>query len=212
MSEAGTLPRGSLLPPRRDRSVRIPPLRERREDIAPLAASFLAREAEAPGERPAIDPAGARAARATTHWPGNVRELAQRGRARRGDRRRGTIAPRDLPERIRARAAQPEAAPPPASAPGAPAYAGSLKDRIEGFERDTLVAVLRQVNGSQTEAARLLDLPLRTMQHKVKRYGLKKLRWRRRRVSALGSADGQELCREAGRVLRPLAGALRERT
>jgi DNA-binding NtrC family response regulator len=88
-----------------------------------------------------------------------------------------TITPRDLPERIRARAAQPEAAPPalaPAPAPAAPAYAGTLKDRIESFERDTLVATLRKVDGSQTEAARLLGLPLRTMQHKIKHHGLKK--------------------------------------
>jgi two-component system, NtrC family, response regulator AtoC len=42
------------------------------------------------------------------------------------------------------------------------------------FERRTIIAALRETGGHQTEAARLLDLPLRTLQHKIKAHGLKK--------------------------------------
>jgi DNA-binding NtrC family response regulator len=174
MSEAGGF-RRDLFFRLNGMEVPIPPLRERREDIAPLAARFLARGVEKAGRGPmTIDPA-ALALLEGYGWPGNVRELLNAVERAVVIADGDTITPRDLPERIRARAAPPEAAPPPLSpAKAAPAYTGSLKDRIEGFERDTLIAVLRQVKGSQTEAARVLGLPLRTMQYKVKLHGLKK--------------------------------------
>jgi DNA-binding NtrC family response regulator len=56
--------------------VKIPPLRERPEDILPLAGSFAARFAGEGGPRP-LSPE-ARAALEDHHWPGNVRELQNR--------------------------------------------------------------------------------------------------------------------------------------
>src|SRR5262249_11030960 len=57
--------------------VRVPPLRERLEDIAPLAEQFLAREAGRAGRQPALAPPGPRPLRRLEqhHWPGNIREL-----------------------------------------------------------------------------------------------------------------------------------------
>jgi DNA-binding NtrC family response regulator len=178
MSETGAF-RRDLFYRLNTMEVSIPPLRERREDIAPLAARFLARETDAARRGPMRIGPEALLLLERYEWPGNVRELRNAVERAVVIAEGDTITPRDLPERIRARAARPErgtasipaASPPPAPVP---TYTGSLKDRIEGFERDTLIATLSQVNGSQTEAARLLDLPLRTMQHKVKRYGLKK--------------------------------------
>ena len=184
MSEAGGF-RSDLFFRLNALEIPIPPLRERREDIAPLAARFLAREAKAAGRPPMTVDAAALALLVGYDWPGNVRELKSAVERAVVIADGDTITPRDLPERIRARAAERETAPPlPAPAPSAPvptegtpappAYAGSLKDRMQGFERDTLIAVLRQTHGSQTEAARVLGMPLRTMQQKVKDYGLKK--------------------------------------
>ena len=66
----GALPRGPLLPPRRRAACTLPPLRERRADILPLAEHFLARRRG----RGQAAPAEARRA-AGDPWPGNVREL-----------------------------------------------------------------------------------------------------------------------------------------
>jgi transcriptional regulator with GAF, ATPase, and Fis domain len=192
--------------------VPIPPLRERREDIALLAVRFLGREAQAAGrEAMSIDPE-ALALLEHHSWPGNVREL--RNTIERavvvadGD----AILPRDLPERLRAAAPRLEASldpasdraseptPPPASAPSTPVsaaapfapisaskapeaaapssgpglYTGGLEERKKAFERDVLVAALRETAGHQTAAARMLDLPLRTFQFKMKAHGLRK--------------------------------------
>ena len=148
----------------------IPPLRERREEVARLAARFLARAEEAAGRAPMTIHPDALALLERYPWPGNVREL--RNAIERavviadGD----TLTPRDLPARIGGRSDRPAAA----SIPLDPAHTGSLKERLERFERDTLVAALRETAGNQTEAAVLLSLPLRTLQHKLKGYGIKK--------------------------------------
>jgi DNA-binding NtrC family response regulator len=46
---------------------------------------------------------------------------------------------------------------------------------MERFERDTIVASLRECAGNQSEAARRLQLPLRTLQHKIKSHGIRKV-------------------------------------
>jgi DNA-binding NtrC family response regulator len=148
----------------------IPPLRARREDIVPLATRFLAQAAKASGRGPmTIDPE-ALGLLERYAWPGNVRELRNAIERAVVIAEVDAVTALDLPERLRARAAGPAVAPKSA----APAYTGTLKERMEAFERDTLVAALRETDGSQTETARLLDLPLRTLQHKIKAYGLKK--------------------------------------
>jgi DNA-binding NtrC family response regulator len=153
----------------------LPPLRERREDIAPLAARFLRLASAAEGGPPrSFEP---EAVELLVHypWPGNVRELRNAiDRAvviADGPR----IGARDLPERIwGARKPTPEPAAGAAPAVAAPST-GSLKERMERFERDMLVEALRQVSGNQSEAARLLDVPLRTLQHKIKGHGIRKV-------------------------------------
>jgi len=146
----------------------IPPLRGRREDIAPLAARFLAQAAAANGRGPMTFEPKALELLERYAWPGNVREL--RNAVERGVviADSAVVMALDLPERLREHAAVPSAPPKPA------AYTGPFNERVESFERDLIIAALRDANGSQTEAARALDLPLRTLQHKLKRYGLKK--------------------------------------
>jgi DNA-binding NtrC family response regulator len=160
-------------------ALRVPPLRERREDIPALAARFLrmATAAEGGPER-TLDPEALELL-VDYPWPGNVREL--RNAIERAvvvaDATR--IGPRDLPERIRARKASSErpASAPPLSVQSPPdlvTTTGSLKERIERFERDTLIEALRAASGSQSEAAKRLDVPLRTFQHKIKLHGIRK--------------------------------------
>ncbi len=56
--------------------------------------------------------------------------------------------------------------------------ADALRLQEKGYRltepRRTIIAALREAEGSQIEAARLLELPVRTLQHKIKGYGLKR--------------------------------------
>ena len=52
-----------------------------------------------------------------------------------------------------------------------------FKRRVERYEAALIVEALRSTGGSQTEAARVLQLPLRTLQHKIKALGIKRLGW-----------------------------------
>src|SRR5262249_55225797 len=116
MSEAGSF-RRDLFFRLNTMEIPIPPLRDRSEDIPPLAARFLAQEAERAGRgRMTIDP-DALALLERHAWPGNVRELrnvVERAVAiADGD----AITAQDLPERIRAHAARPPHEPRPPREP-----------------------------------------------------------------------------------------------
>src|SRR2546421_3611994 len=81
-------------------TIRIPPLRERREDIPLLAEHFAARHA---GERGASLTTEAREALLLWDWPGNVRELDNAVARALALNPGGTILPEDLPEAVRER-------------------------------------------------------------------------------------------------------------
>src|SRR5438552_5026663 len=81
-------------------SIRIPPLRERREDIPLLAEHFAARHAGARGATLTTD---AREAMLAWDWPGNVRELENAVARALALNPGGTILPEDLPEAVRER-------------------------------------------------------------------------------------------------------------
>jgi DNA-binding NtrC family response regulator len=155
--------------------IAIPPLRERREDIALLSGRFLAHATEAARRGPmSIDPE-ALALLERYAWPGNARELRNALERAVVIAEGDVVTPLDLPERVRAGGAA-KAAAPKAESPAdlGSLGVGSLKEQVERFERSAIIAVLRETDGHQTKAARLLDVPLRTLQHKIKSYGLKK--------------------------------------
>ena len=175
MVEAGRF-RQDLLFRLNTMTLRIPPLRERVDEIRPLAERFL-KEArrQAGSEVRSIDPP-ALAALESYPWPGNVRELRNvieravvlaEGKA---------ITLADLTERVRGghRTAPPEHEPGPASSPGDGEASGDYRDHVRKFEIELILRALRKHNGNQTEAARSLNLPLRTFVHKIQTYGIKK--------------------------------------
>ncbi len=152
-------------------TLRIPPLRERVDEIRPLAERFL-KEArrQAGSDVRSIDPP-ALAALEGYPWPGNVRELRNvidravvlaEGKA---------ITLADLTERVRGgqRATVPEPEPSSVEEP-----AGDYREHVRKFEIDLILRALHKHNGNQTEAARSLNLPLRTLVHKIQTYGIKK--------------------------------------
>jgi two-component system response regulator AtoC len=137
--------------------IRIPPLRERRDDIAPLAAQLLARIADEAG-RPGMTLAKDAIARlCAADWSGNVREL-------RNVLERAVILSES--RTIEARHLWLD--------PAAPAEATArLPDgTLEELERLAIEQALVATAGNRKEAAQRLGIGLRTLYEKLKRYGL----------------------------------------
>jgi two-component system, NtrC family, response regulator AtoC len=151
-------------------TILVPPLRDRRSEILPLAHYFLgqmARELDQPA--PHVGPAASRLLE-TYDWPGNVRELRNALERAMVLQTAGVIEVEDLPERVRD-AAVPSDAPP--SAPGAPPGVLDVKQQVADVERASIVAVLEACGGNQTQAARKLGLSRRALIYRMEKHGLK---------------------------------------
>jgi two-component system, NtrC family, response regulator AtoC len=156
--------------------VQLPPLRERPEDIAPLAEVLLHRVAASLG-RPYVrlEPAALAALQAAP-WPGNVRELAntlERAAILADDDRilpehlviPGRMAPSSTPVSSGTTIAAPLPSPVATASPGP---ARTLAD----IERDAIVQALEQCQGNRRRAAEQLGIGVRTLYDKLKRYAL----------------------------------------
>jgi DNA-binding NtrC family response regulator len=179
-------------------SLRLPPLRERPEDIPPLVDSFIRRANQANGcEIEAIDEDALDLLRACP-WPGNVRELRNVIERAVVIAQDNVITVDDLPELVRGmyderhRDLGDDLAPEPvreAVETGEPAPGGLtpihssidfavtdfktlVTEHMQQYEAALLRRALEQTGWNQTEAARVLQLPLRTLARKVKLYGL----------------------------------------
>lgn len=149
----------------------IPPLRERRDDIPELAAHLLSRiggTARRLSES-AID------VLTTYDWPGNVRELLNVLRRASlfaaQDEIDGDLARRMIAASIFNRAAASDSlAPPPAAPRSGDSRSGvtSLAD----VERAHIAQVLAEMDGNVTRAATALGIDRRTLQRKLKAYGM----------------------------------------
>jgi two-component system response regulator AtoC len=147
----------------------LPPLRERREDIAELARHFLAAQAARLGlSVTAIAPAAMQVL--LKHpWPGNVRELENAIERALVLCDRAQLEPRHLPEGVRDPGARAVAA--QNGAPDADADL-SVKRRIEALERDLIRRALERTAGNRTRAAELLELSHRALLYKIRGYRL----------------------------------------
>jgi DNA-binding NtrC family response regulator len=141
--------------------LRVPPLRERRDDVLPLAEHFCERfRAEFRRPRLVLG-AATREALLSYAWPGNVREMRNVMERAAMLAESDTIGPEDL---------------------GLPLDSVALKAvvdsippngmRLEDSERLHIVRVLESVGGSRTRAAAVLGISRSTLWEKGKRYGL----------------------------------------
>lgn len=157
--------------------LRVPPLRERREDIPLLAAYFLDQSRRRLGLGPIRLSSEARETLAAADWPGNVRELENvlsrailRAAGGRRDRSSIVVDARqlDIP------AAIPEAAAPAGdSARIAPPARRSLRELTLQFQRDAIEHALERSGGNWAAAARLLGMHRGNLHHLAKRLGLR---------------------------------------
>lgn len=157
----------------------LPPLRERPEDIVPLAREFAANYGRKFGLGP-ISMTPALAARITSHpWPGNVREL-ENAIARMVALNATPLL--DLPDWERAQAASLGARWSPAipAVPASPPRPLSMEDngltlreRIERVEREILADALAAHGGNQSRVARALNISRVTLAAKIRKYQLR---------------------------------------
>ncbi len=140
-------------------SIAIPPLRQRRGEVAGLARQLLA-ELASPTP-PTLDPSAAVAMDAYA-WPGNVRELKHVLERALAFADAGVIMREHLPASFAT-----ETVPPPADR-----ASGDVRSTVKDFERDRIVEALRAAGGNRTRAAEMLGLPRRTLVYKLSKMKL----------------------------------------
>ncbi|MFN7929629.1 MAG: sigma-54 dependent transcriptional regulator [Blastocatellia bacterium] len=148
-------------------TLRVPPLRERREDIPLLALHFLQRACEETNKRVTLSEAALRTLR-EYEWSGNVRELENTIEHAVLHTRGSVITDEDLPVRIRAAAASALE-----RAPFAPEQLFTDLPSLDEMERRYLLHVLEAVNGNRTRAAEIMQIDRRTLYRMAERFGIK---------------------------------------
>jgi two-component system, NtrC family, response regulator AtoC len=148
--------------------IRVPPLRERPEDIEPLIRTFVRTYSERYGMGAVdVEPALVQAMKAHA-WPGNVRELENtvaRLLALAPDERISLALWRSLSDEGRSSQA-------PAGVAGDPGPSHPLRARVEAFERAIISEQFDSSNKNQSETARRLGVSRPALIEKLHKYGL----------------------------------------
>ncbi|MFH2010829.1 MAG: sigma-54 dependent transcriptional regulator [bacterium] len=132
-------------------AVTVPPLRDRRDDILPLAETFLA------DKKLRLAPATDRVLMSYS-WPGNVRELANALERASIMASGGLILPTDLPPQL---------------LNALPATTGSvLVGDMQEIQRRAILEALEKTGGNKTRAAALLGISRRNLIYKLREYGM----------------------------------------
>lgn len=153
--------RAELLQRLRGNVLTLPPLRERPEDIPALVTHFVQQVASRTGRPISLTPQ-VLAGLQSYSWPGNVRELRQAVERAATLSTSGRLDRSDFPLLV-----------------NEPALMGTngggglaLKPQVEAVEREAILRALSAARGTRRDAARLLQVSLRTLFYKLRRYGL----------------------------------------
>ncbi len=148
--------------------IRVPALRERREDILEIAEYFLRHFAETHGRRASVFSDEASELLLGYHWPGNVREL------RNAINRAVILADgeiiqaEDLSSELQIVSSR------PVSKPSGENFNQAKQGLIEKFEREFIAARLRESNGNVSEAARRAGMHKKNFIQKMQQYGMRR--------------------------------------
>ena len=136
-------------------SVHLPPLRERREDIIPLAHAFLKRyDAQAGRNLTGFTPLATEALR-SFDWPGNVRQLQNEIQRAVLMCEGSQIDDRDLSVTATTQAKE-----------------SPDLTLMEAMERNAIIQMLKDTNGNKLETAKRLGIGRQTLYNKIKMYGI----------------------------------------
>jgi two-component system response regulator PilR (NtrC family) len=149
--------------------LRLPPLRERREDIPLLVDHFVRKFSAEHGRQVTGTDPEAMSALMGYHFPGNVRELENL------IERAVTLAPGDrvsseaLPTLKGVSASDSSVGAPAVTLP---AQGIDLERVVEDFERSLIIRALERTDGHRTEAARLLGVTFRSLRYRLSKLGI----------------------------------------
>jgi transcriptional regulator with PAS, ATPase and Fis domain len=148
-------------------SLRIPPLRERRDDVPMLARHFLQAQSDLYGEpeKSIADEAGALLLR--YRWPGNVRELSNVMEHAYVLCAGCLIGPEDLPQRVRTAVAEDRAAGRFAGEGGADSL------MLVDVERRAIAEALKRTKFNKAAASRMLGINIQRLNRRISRLGLR---------------------------------------
>lgn len=136
----------------------VPPLRDRRADIIPIAEHFAATLAAIHNRSAVHLSESARRVLGAYTWPGNLRELRNAIERAMVFAKAGEIQPDDFPENIRASA-------------GGAAFLAGLRS-LEDLEREAIVQTLEATRYHITKSADILGISRKTLLEKRKKYGM----------------------------------------
>lgn len=143
-------------------SLRLPALRNRKEDVGLLAAHFLDKAAASKGTRCSVSDEAMKVL-ANYDWPGNVRELKDCMEHAAAAASSGVIKVEDLPLQIQRIGSM--------TAGSAGSTAGKIVPLAE-VEKQTILQALERLNGDKLMAARMLGIGKTTLYRKLKEYGI----------------------------------------
>jgi len=143
--------------------LRLPPLRERREDIPALVEHFAAQVSATNGWKPTPFTADAIAALQQHPWPGNIRELRNAV-----ERLMLLATTNEVTAETVAQALPTSATPPEAALTGA----GPLADRVRAFEKQTILSELKRNRNQISNTARALGLERSHLYKKAEQVGI----------------------------------------
>ncbi|MEO6182101.1 MAG: sigma-54 dependent transcriptional regulator, partial [Verrucomicrobiota bacterium] len=164
--------------------VELPPLRERREDIARLAHYFLERIGGKSGRAPALAAQSLKALE-QYHWPGNVRELENAMQRATVVAKGNVILPGDLPLEIVGQRDVDSSL--RLDATGKSSDLNALGQKLfqwarrqpdlkvlPAIERELIIQALIETNGNQIQAAKLLGITRATLRKRVEKFKIKR--------------------------------------
>ncbi len=141
--------------------IKIPPLRQRREEIPIIVDYYKDIFAKEMGKKIDID-AKAMKLLSRYNWPGNIRELKNVVQRMIITDRDGIIDEEDVPKEIKKDIKD-----------SFGVKTGKLNDAIKELEIKMIKDALKEVNNVQTKAAELLGITERNLRYKIKKYGIK---------------------------------------
>ena len=167
-------------------TIKLPPIRERGDDIGLLLDHFLRRFGQELGKSVAEVPPETTAALQAYPWPGNVRELQSVLKQSVLRMSGSVLLPNFLPPRILCPAAQPGTVAEAAGDTAASAFewdefvggliaAGSenlYSEALERMEREVIIRVLKHTEGNQLQAARILGITRGSLRNKIRSLGI----------------------------------------